>query len=281
MSTTKSSVSFPEEGKGRLKHDNPGNRAKTMFNTLMTNTDTFLSRHIPPEKRQRWQQSLAKFANERPYLAAFILSQLAICIVPVLLMTTMAFISTLFTGIFFATLGVFLFVMAVMGFTFLVLTPILVFSSGVAIFVWFWGVVAVTVVRWLQRRGDRGKAGDLKEAWLRAGGDVAAKVQDAVAEKGMPQRIDGNYPGHQNEPLPTNKTLPVQNLLSSTNQHQQAHESRPIIVSTEQPQSHSSDGLAGTPTSGSSSPDPKASAAGSADNQTDGLSTNVLLSKPV
>ena len=262
-----------------------------MLSTFTTNINNFLDLHIPSETRHKWRQILTKFYTERPYLATFILSQLVLCLVPIILMTATVFISALSTATFFATLGTCLFVASAMGLTFLFLTPIVLFSSGVAICVWFWCVVAFVVVKWFQKRnGAKGKgdiqivslrAEDIKEAFGGGFRDAAVDIRNALTPNGPPQHVNGDASGPPYGPIPTNRTRPTQSSPSNTNHQQQTPEFEATIESTRHPRSPSSDDPPSKDITWPSSPNSKPSAADSADNQTERRNAHVLLSEPV
>ncbi|KAJ9604029.1 hypothetical protein H2200_011552 [Cladophialophora chaetospira] len=161
------SSSHPSARPGeRNASSSPANRVSKVLRgsvtTLSTTSNNILNRHVSPQKRQQWKQQVTDFSTRRPYLAGFLFSQLAISVVPVLLMTLFAFTFALLTGVFLGALGAFLFVSFVMGFASLILLPMLFFTSGAAVFIWFWGSVAILAVTLLQRRDRKGRPADRK-----------------------------------------------------------------------------------------------------------------------
>jgi hypothetical protein len=108
--------------------------------------------YLPPTKRQRYQDQLVAFSTTRPILAAFLLSQLAIC-GPILLffvLSTLAVtIMVLSSGILLGALGAmaiivpYVTIAALLGFT------VLAGAAIAAITIWFWAALAFVCVRWL------------------------------------------------------------------------------------------------------------------------------------
>lgn len=81
---------------------------------------------LPPEKREYWKSRAAKFATERPHLATFLLSQLALSGPPLALFAIMSITVVVFAllgGILVGLIGALLFIVVALGFALLVLLP--------------------------------------------------------------------------------------------------------------------------------------------------------------
>lgn len=142
-------------------------------NSLVNFSSNFLDRFFPPAKREQWKAWLAKFATERPYLASFLLSQIALSGMPLALfalMTLTVFIFALLAGILVGVLGALLFIVACVGFALIILLPILFFTTGAAVFIWLWGVGAYFIVKWFNQKDVPGVHTDVAGGLSKASG---------------------------------------------------------------------------------------------------------------
>ncbi|KAK5052050.1 hypothetical protein LTR84_002854 [Exophiala bonariae] len=142
-------------------------------NNLVNFSSSFIDRFFPPEKREQWKAWLMKFATERPYLASFLLSQIALSGMPLALfalMTLTVFIFALLAGILVGVLGALLFIVAAVGFALIVLLPILFFTTGAAVFIWLWGMGAYFIVKWFNQKDVPGVHTDLADGVSKATG---------------------------------------------------------------------------------------------------------------
>lgn len=158
-------------------------------NNLVNFSSSFIDRFFPPEKREQWKAWLVKFATERPYLASFLLSQIALSGMPLALfalMTLTVFIFALLAGILVGVLGALLFIVAAVGFALIVLLPVLFFTTGAAVFIWLWGMGAYFIVKWFNQKDVPGVHTDL------AGGlSKATGLGDLPGVGGNPLNDDG------------------------------------------------------------------------------------------
>lgn len=125
------------------------------INNLVNLSSNYLDRFFPPEKREQWKAWLSKFATERPYLASFLLSQIALSGLPLLLfglMTITVFVFALLAGVLVGVLGALLFVVVAVGFALIILLPTLFFTTGAAVFIWLWGVGIYYIVKWFNEK---------------------------------------------------------------------------------------------------------------------------------
>lgn len=142
-------------------------------NNLINLSSNWLDKFFPPEKREEWKAWLTKFATEKPYLASFLLSQIALSGLPLALfafMSVTVFIFALLAGILVGVLGALLFVVAAVGFALLILLPILFFTTGAAVFIWLWGVGAYYIVKWFNQKDVPGIHSDAAGGLAKATG---------------------------------------------------------------------------------------------------------------
>ena len=105
----------------------------TVTDTLqggLTNAISLLSnkfdQFFPTETREYWKGRATKFATEQPYLATFLLSQIALsgpAIVLFVILTITVVVFALLAGILVGLLGALLFIVFAVGFALLFLLP--------------------------------------------------------------------------------------------------------------------------------------------------------------
>ena len=111
----------------------------------------YLDKFFPPEKREDLKQKLTKFATERPKLAAFLLSQVALSGIPLALFFVMSLtvlVFALIAGILVGVVGAVLFTVFCLGLALLVLLPTLFITTFAAAFIFLWGLGAYYIVKW-------------------------------------------------------------------------------------------------------------------------------------
>lgn len=109
-----------------------------------------LDKILPPEKREDMKAKITKFATEKPYLASFLLSQIAISGLPMFLfvvMTITVAVFALVAGLLVGLLGAILFILAAVGFALIILLPILFFTTFAAVGIWLWGMGAYYIIK--------------------------------------------------------------------------------------------------------------------------------------
>lgn len=109
-----------------------------------------LDRIIPPATREDMKQKLTKFATEKPYLASFLLSQIALSGLPLALFVIMTISVTLFAlivGLLVGLLGAVLFILGAVIFALIILLPVLFFTTFAAVAIWLWGMGAYSIVK--------------------------------------------------------------------------------------------------------------------------------------
>ena len=119
-------------------------------NTLINKGSNILDNILPPERRQDLQSKLAKFATEKPYLASFLLSQIAISGFPLFLFVTMTITVSVFAllaGLLVGLLGAILFILGAVGFALVILLPTLFITTFAAVGIWLWGMGAYYIIK--------------------------------------------------------------------------------------------------------------------------------------
>lgn len=125
------------------------------LSNLLNSGQGFLDRFFPPEKREEWKAWLMKFATEKPMLASFLLSQLAISGFPLFLfavMTLTVFVFAIVAGLLIGLIGALLFIVVALGIALFVLLPTLFFTTAAAVFVWLFGVGSYYLIKWFNKK---------------------------------------------------------------------------------------------------------------------------------
>ncbi|KAL8816885.1 MAG: hypothetical protein Q9191_008250 [Dirinaria sp. TL-2023a] len=122
---------------------------------LLNKGQNILDRFIPPERRNELSNRLSKFATEKPMLASFLLSQVALSSVPLglfLILTITVFIFALLAAVIIGVLGAVLFSVVCVGIGLIILLPTLFVTTFAAAFIWLWGVGAYYIVKWFNKK---------------------------------------------------------------------------------------------------------------------------------
>jgi xanthosine utilization system XapX-like protein len=172
----------------------------------------WLDRVFPSDKRKQWKDWLVRFATEKPFIASFLLSQIALSGFPLVLFGVMSitvFIFALLAGILVGVIGALLFVVGALGFALLVLLPTLFFTTGAAVFIWLWGVGAYFIVKWFNQKEMPGVNTDMKGGLAKASGMNPGNVKSGGTGDASG---NGKGPGAQNgsatNPAPKEKAAP-------------------------------------------------------------------------
>jgi hypothetical protein len=115
----------------------------------------YLDRWFPPAKREELKAKIVKFAIERPQLAAFLLSQLALSGGPLALffiMSLTVLVFALLAGIIVGVVGALFFTVFCVGVALLVLLPTLFMTTFAACFIFLWGLGAYFIVKWFNQK---------------------------------------------------------------------------------------------------------------------------------
>ena len=124
-------------------------------NNLINTGSGILDKWFPPEKREELKNKLMKFATERPQLAAFLLSQIALSGIPLALFVVMSItvlVFALLVGIIVGVLGAVLFTVFCLGLALIVLLPTLFITTFAGTFVFLWGLGAYYIVKWFNQK---------------------------------------------------------------------------------------------------------------------------------
>ncbi|KAL8948056.1 MAG: hypothetical protein Q9222_005723 [Ikaeria aurantiellina] len=127
---------------------------------------------FPPERRNELIAKLNKFATEKPMMASFILSHLALSGIPMglfVIMTITVVVFSIIAALILAVLAAVVFSVVCVGFALVILLPTLFITTAAATFIWLWGVGSYYLLKWFNKKeipgihkplGD-GVAGDL------------------------------------------------------------------------------------------------------------------------
>ncbi|CAO1603779.1 hypothetical protein XANCAGTX0491_007357 [Xanthoria calcicola] len=124
--------------------------------TGMLNKGTeWLDRIMPPERRNELMAKISKFATEKPMMASFILSHLALSGVPMglfIIMTITVVVFSIIVALILAVLAAVLFSVACVGFALIILLPTLFITTAAASFIWLWGIGAYYLLKWFNKK---------------------------------------------------------------------------------------------------------------------------------
>ena len=126
----------------------------------------YLDRWFPPDKRESLKSQLTKFATERPKMAGFILSQVALSGLPLglfIVMTITVVLFALIIGLLVGLIGALIFIVFALGFALLILLPTLFFTTFAAVFIFLFGLGAYYIVKWFNEESIPGIHTPLKE----------------------------------------------------------------------------------------------------------------------
>jgi hypothetical protein len=126
---------------------------------LINTSQGYLDRWFPPDKRESLKQQLTKFATERPKLASFILSQIALSGLPLglfVVMTITVILFSLIAGLLVGLIGALLFIVFALGFALCILLPTLFFTTFAGVFIFLFGLGAYYIVKWFNEKSIPG-----------------------------------------------------------------------------------------------------------------------------
>ena len=125
------------------------------MSNLLGKGNEMIDRFLPPERREAWKSWLVKFATERPQLAAFLLSQLALsgpALALFAIMVLTIFIFSLLAGILIGLLGALVFIVFAVGVALIFLLPVLFFTTAAAVFFFLFGLGSYYIVKWFNKK---------------------------------------------------------------------------------------------------------------------------------
>ncbi|MCJ1423760.1 hypothetical protein MMC29_001644 [Sticta canariensis] len=188
---------------------------------IINQGQSFLDRVFPPEKRNELSAKLSKFATEKPMLASFIFSQIALSGIPLglfVVMTITVIIFSLLGALLVGLLGALVFIVVAIGFALIILLPTLFVTTFAAAFIWLWGVGGYYLLKWFSGKeipgihtpfkdgsgleaitGNGGPEGEEKAA---NGGPKEDRVETS-SPNGTPKQSEGG------KKKPTEKNGPV------------------------------------------------------------------------
>ncbi|KAK4691404.1 hypothetical protein P7C71_g5591, partial [Lecanoromycetidae sp. Uapishka_2] len=117
---------------------------------MLNNGSAWLDSIFPPEKRNELIARISKFAKEKPMLASFIASQIALTGFPMglfIVMTISVVIFALLAGLIIGLVGAVLFIVVCVGFALIILLPTLFFTTAAATFIWLWGFAGYYILK--------------------------------------------------------------------------------------------------------------------------------------
>ncbi|SPQ21370.1 7ddc32db-99d0-47ce-9e3c-761d89fb69cf [Thermothielavioides terrestris] len=121
--------------------------AASAAGSLLNLAQRSLDRVFPPRSREQAYTRIQEFATARPLLFTFLLTQTLLTLPPILLFTTFALSTLLFTLLLAAATTLFLAGAALL----FLLLPALCAASAVALCAWAWAVAAFLFGRWALR----------------------------------------------------------------------------------------------------------------------------------
>jgi hypothetical protein len=143
--------------------------------SLVNTGQGMLDRWFPPEKRESLKAKLTKFATEKPMLASFLLSQIALSGIPLTLfavMTLGVIVFALVAALVVALLGALLFIVFCVGVALIILLPTLFMTTFAAAFIWLWGVGAYYIIKWFNEKEVPGIHTGLTEGVVKQSGII-------------------------------------------------------------------------------------------------------------
>lgn len=124
-------------------------------NSAVSGGQNFLDKIISPERRAELWARIQKFIQEKPMLASFIASHIAlsgpaigIFVIFTITVAVFSLIAALLIGLLIAVL----FIAAAIGFALIILLPVVFFTTFAASFLWLWGVGAYYLLKWLNQK---------------------------------------------------------------------------------------------------------------------------------
>jgi Promethin len=135
-------------------------------NSLIDTGKGIFDKWFPPDKREELKNKIMKFATEKPQLAAFLLSQIALSGVPLALFFVMSItvlVFALLVGIIVGVLGAVLFTVFCLGLALIVLLPTLFMTTFAGAFIFLWGLGAYYIVKWFNQKEVPGVHTSMKD----------------------------------------------------------------------------------------------------------------------
>ena len=177
------------------------------LNNLVNTGSGLLDKFFPPERRNEVKAKLSKFATEKPMLASFLLSQIALSGLPVFLFIALTIgvgVFALLAGLIIGIVGALLFIVVCAGIGLLILLPTLFVTTFAAAFIWLWGVGAYYIIKWFNDKPvpgiHKGAEGVLDQTGL---GGIQKGLTDALnGDRKLPsadEQDPSSRPGQENK----------------------------------------------------------------------------------
>ncbi|KAL8840535.1 MAG: hypothetical protein Q9170_001288 [Blastenia crenularia] len=125
------------------------------LNGMLNKGSAWLDNIFPPERRNELIAKISKFAKEKPMMASFILSHLALSGVPMglfFIMTITVVIFSIIAALILAVLAAVVFSVVCVGFALIILLPTLFITTAAASFIWLWGLGAYYILKWFNKK---------------------------------------------------------------------------------------------------------------------------------
>ncbi|MDI1491586.1 MAG: hypothetical protein OHK93_002795 [Ramalina farinacea] len=162
---------------------------------LANRGQSFIDSIIPPETRNKILAWISKFAAEKPKLASFIASHIALSGLPLGLFAVMTISIAVFAvlaALILALLAAVIFIVLCVGFALVFLLPTLFITTGIATFLWLWGLGTYYILKWFNEKPIPGIHVPLKEGLEGEAGDYADRgVVEGYGQGMLPQGLFG------------------------------------------------------------------------------------------
>ncbi|KAL8805863.1 MAG: hypothetical protein Q9200_005261 [Gallowayella weberi] len=122
---------------------------------MLNKGSEWLDRLMPPERRNELMAKISKFATEKPMMASFIMSHLALSGVPLglfIIMTITVVVFSIIVALILAVLAAVIFSVVCVGFALIILLPTIFITTAAASFIWLWGVGAYYLLKWFNKK---------------------------------------------------------------------------------------------------------------------------------
>lgn len=152
--------------------------ASNTFSKMTAKVKEIADKYVPPDTRNATAQQISKFAQDRPFLAAFILSNALLNGLPIFMFLTFAVSLSVIasvTATIFALIAAAFFVLFVLGLALLVLIPLVSFTTFLAVGLWL-SILMVHILRkWARERDIEKKElarAEYERKWIAAKGPI-------------------------------------------------------------------------------------------------------------
>ena len=151
------------------------------INNITNSGSQYLDRFFPPERRNEIKARLTKFATEKPKVASFLLSQIALSGPPIFLLVALTIgvgVFALLAGLIIGLVGALLFIVAMIGVALVIILPTLFVTTFAAAFIWLWGMGLYYIIKWFNEKPVPGIHTSLKDGIMEKSG--LQGIQDSI-----------------------------------------------------------------------------------------------------